>query len=173
VISGSPATSVQAGNAYSFTPTASDADGDSLAFSISNKPSWASFATASGALTGTPSAQQAGFYPSIVISVSDGKASKSLPSFGIRVTQVGAGSASLSWTVPTRNTDGSNANLGGYKIYHGTSASALNDVVTVAGNATTYQFGSLSTGTHYFAISAYSTTGEESIKSAVVSQAIQ
>ena len=44
-ISGTPPTSVTAGQAYSFQPTASDADGDTLAFSITGRPSWASFNT--------------------------------------------------------------------------------------------------------------------------------
>lgn len=41
-ISGSPATRVNAGSSYSFTPIASDPDDDPLTFSITNKPSWAS-----------------------------------------------------------------------------------------------------------------------------------
>ena len=53
-ISGTPATSVTVGKSYSFRPTASDADGNSLGFSIQNKPSWASFATSTGTLSGTP-----------------------------------------------------------------------------------------------------------------------
>src|SRR5690606_15281700 len=82
-ISGTPATSVNAGVAYSFTPSASDADGDTLGFSIRNRPSWASFDTASGRLSGTPTS--GGVYGDIVISVSDGKASASLPAFSITV----------------------------------------------------------------------------------------
>jgi len=45
---------------YSFTPTASDADNDTLLFSITNKPSWASFDTATGELSGTPLNEDAG-----------------------------------------------------------------------------------------------------------------
>ena len=172
VISGNPPTSVQAGSAYSFTPSASDADGDTLAFSITNKPAWAAFGTATGSLSGTPSTAQSGSYPNISIRVSDGKTSTALPTFGITVTQVGAGSVLLSWSAPPANIDGSPLNLGGYKIYHGTSASSLTDVRTSAGTATTFQFGSLSSGTHYFAVSAYSAAGAESDKSAVVSKAV-
>ncbi len=72
VISGSPATSVTAGDAYSFQPNASDADGNNLTFSISGRPSWASFNTATGRLSGTPSDAQTGNYSNIVISVRDG-----------------------------------------------------------------------------------------------------
>ena len=42
-ISGVPPGSVTAGQAYSFTPSASDSQGRTLTFAISNPPSWASF----------------------------------------------------------------------------------------------------------------------------------
>ena len=83
VISGSPPTSATAGQAYAFQPTASDADGDTLNFTIANKPSWASFNQATGRLSGTPTA--AGTYSRIVISVDDGRATTSLPAFTITV----------------------------------------------------------------------------------------
>lgn len=85
VISGSPATTVVQGAAYSFVPTASDADAQTLTFSISNRPAWASFSTTTGALTGTPAAADVGTTSGIVISVSDGTASASLASFSITV----------------------------------------------------------------------------------------
>ena len=57
-IAGAPATQVNAGSAYSFRPTAVDADGDTLTFSIANRPAWAAFNTATGQLSGTPSGGQ-------------------------------------------------------------------------------------------------------------------
>lgn len=85
-IDGTPATTGQEGVAYSFTPTANDIDGDDLTFSISGQPSWASFDAQTGALTGTPSAGDAGDYPNIVISVSDGnQGSASLDAFAISI----------------------------------------------------------------------------------------
>lgn len=84
-ISGAPATSVMAGTGYSFVPTASDADGDTLTFSISNKPAWASFAPASGQLSGTPGEQNIGSSAVIGISVSDGTATAALASLVIEV----------------------------------------------------------------------------------------
>jgi len=84
-ISGTPATSVTQGQAYSFTPTAMDADGDALAFMIQNKPSWATFNEGTGRLSGTPGAGTAGTYQNIVISVTDGSATASLASFTITV----------------------------------------------------------------------------------------
>ena len=85
VITGNPATFTTQGQAYSFTPSGSDADGDSLAFSISNKPSWATFDIATGWLAGTPSPANVGSYGNIIVAVSDGQASASLAAFTITV----------------------------------------------------------------------------------------
>ena len=84
-ISGTPPSSVVAGQQYSFTPTAADADGDALTFSIQNKPSWASFNTSTGALAGTPTVANT-TYSNIRITVSDGKSSASTNVFSITVT---------------------------------------------------------------------------------------
>jgi Putative Ig domain/Right handed beta helix region/IPT/TIG domain len=99
-IGGSPATSVKAGSAYSFTPAASDANGDKLTFAIANKPGWASFNTTTGQLSGTPSSSNVGTTSGIVISVSDGKVSTSLAAFSIAVT-------SSSTTPPPSTSNGS------------------------------------------------------------------
>ena len=85
-ISGTPATSVQVGNAYDFRPTASDANGNPLRFSIVNPPSWATFDTATGRLSGTPQSGHVGTYAQIVISVSDNVDVTFLPMFSITVT---------------------------------------------------------------------------------------
>jgi hypothetical protein len=85
VISGAPATSATVGQAYSFTPSASDPNGDKLTFSVQNQPSWAAFNAATGALTGTPTT--AGTFSNIVISVSDGTDSVALAGFSIAVSQ--------------------------------------------------------------------------------------
>jgi gliding motility-associated-like protein len=84
-ITGSAATSVKPGEMYSFQPSAGDVDGDQLTFSITNKPSWANFNPATGALSGTPLRSNEGVYNNIVISVTDGTASVSLPAFAIEV----------------------------------------------------------------------------------------
>lgn len=84
-ISGSPATVVMANSSYQFTPTANDPDGDSLLFSISNKPAWASFDTATGQLSGTPTEQQTGTTSAIAIGASDGNSIVFLPLFNIEV----------------------------------------------------------------------------------------
>jgi large repetitive protein len=163
-ISGAPPTSVNAGSPYSFTPTASDPGGKKLTFSIQNKPSWANFNTATGALTGTPTAANAGTYASIVISASDGSASASLPPFTISVNQVSNGTAELTWTPVTSNTNGSVlTDLVGYRVHYGTSANAMNTVVALANpSLTAYLVTSLSPGTWYFGVTAYASDGTES-----------
>ena len=54
VISGTPATSVLAGSSYYFRPTATDANGDRLRFSIANKPAWANFSAGPGGSAARP-----------------------------------------------------------------------------------------------------------------------
>ncbi len=90
VISGTPPTSVQAGSSYAFQPTASDPGGLTLAFSVQNKPAWATFSIVNGLLSGTPGSSQAGTYANVVISASDGQHTSALPAFSINVT-FGAG----------------------------------------------------------------------------------
>ena len=86
-ISGSPATQVTEGSAYSFRPSVSDANNsDSHTFSISGKPSWASFSTSNGRLSGTPTISDVGLSSNIVITVTDSaSASARLNSFSIEV----------------------------------------------------------------------------------------
>lgn len=263
-ISGTPTLSIAAASAYSFTPTGADADGDTLTYSITNKPVWATFSTSTGALTGTPSSTQKGTYAGIVIKVSDGQGgSAQLSSFTITVmntaptitgtpsttakvgtaysfapigtdangdvltysytgtlptglslnTATGAitgaptaagtyasitikvtdtssaiasltaftltvsslGSATLSWTKPTTNTDGSSlTDLTGYKVYYGTSSTALTSSVSVTGGdtVTTTITGLTSGATYYFAIASVSASGGEGDKSNVANKAI-
>ena len=82
----------------------------------------------------------------------------------------------MSWAAPTANTNGSAlTNLAGYKIYYGTDASSLTteQVVEVASPTTlSYVLSGLGSGTWYFAVASYSTSGEESALSAVSSKTI-
>ena len=84
-IDGTPGVTVDAGSMYQFLPSASDADGDPLTFSVSNQPAWTSFDAATGLLSGLPSESDIGLYSGIVISVSDGQITSSLPAFTISV----------------------------------------------------------------------------------------
>jgi hypothetical protein len=175
-ISGSPARSVTAGSAYAFTPTASDPNGNALTFSIANKPSWAAFSTTTGRLSGTPSASNVGSYANVTIRVSDGTTTVSLAAFTIAVNAVSSssGAATLSWTPPTRNTDGSSlTNLSGYRIYYGTSASALTKTISInSAGISTYVVSDLAPATYYFAITALSSSGGESARSSVASKTV-
>ena len=85
-ISGTPPTSVAEGATYTFTPTANDPDGDTLTFTIFAQPSWATFDTTTGTLSGMPGAGSAGDYINIVIGVTDGEFTTELPPFAITVT---------------------------------------------------------------------------------------
>jgi len=89
-INGSPATQINEDENYNFTPTASDDDtGDTLTFSITNKPSWASFDPITGTLTGTPGNKDVGTANNILIEVTDSAGAKaSLPGFSITVLNV-------------------------------------------------------------------------------------
>lgn len=87
VISGSSRTITKPNEFYSFTPTASDLYSDALTFSISGKPSWVTFSTTSGMLSGTPSTADIGRYGPITITVRDPDGNTdSLSPFFLRVT---------------------------------------------------------------------------------------
>jgi hypothetical protein len=176
VISGTPASSVTAGSSYAFQPSAKDPAGKPLSFSVQNKPAWASFSIASGLLNGTPSSTQTGTYSNIIISASNGTYSSALPAFNVTVGAAAAttGSAKLSWTLPTVNTNGTAVTgLAGTRLYYGTSASALTHSIQVAGTSTTtYTVTGLTSGTWYFGAEAYTTTGTASGMSGVVSKTI-
>jgi len=86
-ISGTPALQAKTSENYSFTPQANDLDGDRLTFSINSLPSWGTFNNGNGSLTGIPTEQDIGEYPSIIISVSDGKSSSSLSTFSVEVIE--------------------------------------------------------------------------------------
>lgn len=173
-ISGTPATSVAVGSAYSFTPTTTNPGSAALTFSVKNAPGWASFNSMTGELSGTPTAADVATYSNITISVSNGTTSVSLPAFPIAVTQMATGTATLEWVAPTENTNGTPlTNLAGYRIYYGTSATALTQTVQIANpNTVSYEVTNLSPGTWYFSVRSYTTANVESNASAVASKTI-
>jgi Putative Ig domain len=163
-VSGTPASTVVAGSTYSFKPTATAATGKSLTFSIANRPSWATFSATTGLLSGTPTAAAIGSYPGIVISVTDGTVSASLPAFSITVSAAMSGSATLTWTPPTQNTDGSTlSDLSGYVISYDTNPNSLSQQITVTDpSASMHVISGLSAGTWYFAVKALTSSGVDS-----------
>ena len=173
-IQGQPGTSVLAGQAYNFRPTANDANGDTLTFTAANLPGWAAINQSTGAVTGTPSNSDVGTYSGITITVSDGAATASLTAFAITVTDVATGSATVSWTPPTQNSDGSAlTNLAGYRIAYGRSATVLDRSVSLNNpGLTSAVVDNLSSGTWYFAVSAVNNEGGSSSPSNVASKTI-
>ena len=174
-ISGTPLTSVRVGLAYSFQPSASDANGDPLTFSIANKPAWAGFSTSTGRLSGTPAAANVGTTSNVTIRVSDGKVTSSLPEFSLAVTQIGTGSATVSWLPPTTNTNGTAlVGLAGYRVRYGTNSSSLSNTVQLANaGLSRYTISNLSPGTWYFGVQAYTSSGTESSLSKLASKTIR
>jgi len=196
VISGSPAATVVAQATYSFKPNASDANNDVLQFAVTGKPSWASFNSNTGELTGRPGTLQTGTVGPIVISVSDGNSVTSLTAFSISVLASAPAEqaapvvvakaqpepaptsktnvAALTWTPPTQNNDGSPLdNLASYRLYYGTTAGQLTKVITIDKGQTAYTVSDLQPATYYFALSAVNSAGLESALSDVRSKSIQ
>ena len=178
-ISGTPTGAMVASDNYAFQPTATDADGDALTFSISSKPGWAGFSSSTGRLSGTPGDTNVGTYNNIVISVSDGTASVSLPAFSIRVDAVQAqtGSLTLSWTSPVTRVDGtplSLADINGFRIYYGESAGSYPNIVDVAdGTTQTATVNDIPVGTYYIVMTTYDIDGRESVSTPEISTTVQ
>ncbi len=174
VISGTPLLALNVLLPYVFQPTASDPDGDPLTFSIQNSPSWATFNTSTGRLSGTPGLLDIGNFANITISVSDGTATTSLSAFSLNILQVSVGTASVSWTPPTTNTDGSTlTDLAGYRIAYGRSADDLDQSVVVNNpGLVSYTIDNLSVGRWYFAVYALNQAGVESDVSNVADKSI-
>ncbi len=178
VISGTPAASVTALQSYSFQPTASDPNGLRIVFGIWNKPTWLSFDATTGRLSGTAPVADVGVYSNIVITAYDGYSKAVLPAFAITVKAPAASappppppvatsaSVTVSWSPPTQNSDGSPlTNLGGYRVYYGTTATNLNSSVTLANPGLVRDvIENLSAATWYFAMTAYNTNGLESAR---------
>ena len=178
VISGTPPTTATVGSAYSFQPTASIPNGQTIRFEVFNKPSWATFDSATGRLYGTPDASNVGTYHWVQIAAINGQHTSWLPSYTLTVSAgslSSAGTVTVGWTPPTENTDGSTlSNLAGYHIYYGTSQSSLTHVVNITNpGLATYVVSDLTAATWYFAVTSVNANGTESPRSAVVTTVVQ
>lgn len=81
------------------------------------------------------------------------------------------GIAALSWNAPTMNTDGTPlTDLAGYKVYYGTKPRTYTNSIVI-GNVTKYTI-NLASGTYYFTVTAYDSTGLESTFSNEASKTI-
>jgi Putative Ig domain len=175
-LSGVPGNTVAVGSQYTFQPSVSTSSG-TVTFSVTGAPTWASFNSSTGELSGTPTANNVGTTPSITITASDGGATATVGPFSIQVTTSSAsasGSATLSWTPPTENTNGTPiTDLAGYEIHYGTSADSLTQTIQVVGAATTeYEISNLAEGTYYFTVTAYNSQGIQSAPSSMASTTI-
>jgi hypothetical protein len=170
-MAGEPDARVSVGDAYSFTPYATDPDGDELVFSISNPPSWIEFDSSTGTLSGTPVAADIGIYEDIVLTVSDGSESTVTMAMTIRVDGITEtiGTAALSWEIPATRTDGTPlaiSEIDGYRVYMGSSENDLVMIVDLNdGTQTSYTVTDLTTGSYHFAVTTYDTDGNESLYS--------
>ena len=91
---------------------------------------------------------------------------------GAIMKSTASNAATLTWTAPATNTDGTAlTDLAGYNVYYGTSAGNYTNKIN-AGNVTTYTVSNLAAGTYYFAVTAYSSTGQESAYSNMGSKTI-
>ena len=174
-ISGAPDSAVIAGDAYDFTPSATDADGDPISFAVVNKPSWATFDERTGQLSGQLTLGDIGIYDAITISVSDGTHSVDLQSFSIEVTQAALGSMTLNWSAPTENSDGTVlTNLAGFNIYYGTSPGNYTHQVRIDNpSINTYLVENLLPKTYYVVATAFNNSGIESTYSNVATKTVE
>jgi len=84
------------------------------------------------------------------------------------------GSAVVSWSVPSLNTDGTSiADISGYVIHYGPAPTDLRESVFVSGAGTTSGFISgLASGTYYFTVATMNSMGVTSAASNAVSKTV-
>lgn len=87
-ISGEADETILQGYRYSFTPTTSDEDNDTLVFTATNLPNWLSIDSKSGKIEGIPTNDDVGLSGDINISVTDSYDSVALAPFKIMVENV-------------------------------------------------------------------------------------
>jgi hypothetical protein len=77
------------------------------------------------------------------------------------------GAATLEWTVPTTQTNGSTlADLAGYRIHYGKNVAALDKTIEIRNpSVSSYVIEGLAPGTYYFAVTAFTSRNHESDRS--------
>jgi hypothetical protein len=176
----------QLGATFDYQPVAQDPESDTLRFTATNLPTWASLDPTSGHISGTPGPNDAGLYESISITVADATHKVVTAPFSITVNPAletadpaletadpaletanpaleGSGVASLQWEVPPSKVDGEPLDdLAGYRILYGRSSSDLDHSVLITDpTITSYQFSTLTSGVWYFAVVAVNASGLE------------
>src|ERR1700676_802582 len=85
LLQGAPPSGVTVGGKYSFRPSVSSGS-NVVTFAIKGQPSWTSFDTTTGTVSGTPATPDVGLSGLITISASDGVKTGALAPFTIRVS---------------------------------------------------------------------------------------
>jgi hypothetical protein len=163
-ISGAPKTQAKVDEKYSFIPATNVADGNTLYFSVANLPEWLSFDSASGELSGTPTAAQTGLYSRVTIQVAADEDYQTLEPFDIEVVSTGSKSVMLSWVAPTQNEDGSVlSDLAGYRVRYGEAPGAYTTVISITNpGLVSYYVDGLVPGAYYFVVTSLNSQGVES-----------
>jgi hypothetical protein len=162
-IGGPNADAAVANQYYQYVPEVGDLAGADVAFTVENKPAWATFDGATGMLTGTPASADVGSRSTVrIVAAAGGK--RATVEFQLQVVASADGLANVALDAPLTRTDGSALqNLAGYRIYYGKTKARLDQFVDVKDRAATSAIVSqLTPGTWYFAATAYDANGLES-----------
>jgi hypothetical protein len=157
----------QAQTAGTVTLTASPSSGTG---SVTPKLTWstnpvATSCTASGGWSGTKAASGNQTLTAI----------KSNTNYTLTCTWGAAGTATIAWTAPTKNTDGSNlTNLASYKVLYGTSSTSFTHSKVIDDpTSTRATITALTPATWYFTVHSVTTGGVESSNSNVASKSVK
>jgi hypothetical protein len=169
--SGSAATSAAAGGSDSVASLVSPNAGTIDRSSQVTAPT--SAGTASAGTPSTATASSSGSTTTTTPVTTTPAAGTTVASTPVKTTTT-TGVATLDWLPPTENSDGSVlTNLAGYTVYYGTSPDSLTQSVKVTNpGLTAYTVTNLPSGTWYFEVTSYSSTGVESTRTGTVSTTI-
>jgi hypothetical protein len=159
-----------------------DANGDTLSVTANTAPANGTVTRTGGSATYTPAAGFSGTN-SFTYTLSDGKGGTATGTATVSVSAAPApppvataGSAILSWSIPTTRADGSPiaiSEIAGYEIYVLAEGTGVSSVITVTGGTTTtYTVTGLSPDTYDFSMAAKDTAGNLSALSPVVAKII-
>ena len=104
----------------------------------------------------------------------NGSGGEVIKTVNVTVTQISNGTALLSWTPPTQNTDGSSlTDLAGYKIRYGTSPGNYSDTITLNNlGLSSYLVENLTSADWYFVMTSFNSSDIESSYSIEISKTI-
>ena len=159
-----------------------DANGDTLSVTANTAPANGTVTRTGGSATYTPAAGFSGTN-SFTYTLSDGNGGTATGTATVSVSAAPApppvataGSAILSWSIPTTRADGSPiaiSEIAGYEIYVLAEGTGVSSVITVtSGTTTTYTVTGLSPDTYDFSMAAKDTAGNLSALSPVVAKII-